>query len=224
MHKVGDDFTVVVNDDGMPKLRVSAFYQRALEAGPKGEAKEYLQDKMRQAVWMIRSIQQRQNTIQRVTESIMRFQRDFLEHGVAQLKPLVLREVADDVGLHESTVSRVTTAKYVHTPQGIFELKYFFNSRIETRAGDDMASEAVKFAIRKLIDHELRKSPLSDQEIAEMLQGSWDRGKVLSRLDVDERQLVGLLPTKRMNIARRTVAKYRESMKIPSSSRRRAMF
>ncbi|HAN31638.1 MAG TPA: RNA polymerase sigma-54 factor [Myxococcales bacterium] len=224
VHKIGDDYTIVVNDDGMPKLRVSTFYKRALESGPRGDAKEYLQDKMRQAVWMIRSIQQRQNTIQRVTESIMRIQRDFLDHGVSHLKPLVLREIAEDVGLHESTVSRVTTAKYVHTPQGIFELKYFFNSRIETRAGDDMASEAVKFTIRKLIDVEFKKAPLSDQEIAELLQGSWDRGKALSRLDVTESQLPELMPNKRMNIARRTVAKYRESLNIPSSSRRRAMF
>ncbi len=226
VHKVGADYTVVVNDNGLPKLRVSNFYKHALAGGQDGDkqAKEYLQEKMRQAVWMIRSIQQRQNTIQKVTESIMRFQRPFLEHGVSQLRPLVLRQVADDVGLHESTVSRVTTSKYVHTPQGIFELKYFFNSRIETRTGDDMASEAVKFAIGKLIGHEIVKSPLSDQEIAEVLQGKWDRGKLLSRLDAEDAELAGVLPEKRMNIARRTVAKYREAMNIASSSRRRAMF
>ena len=226
VHKVGEDYAIVVNDNGLPKLRVSNFYKAAL-AGGEGQdkqAKDYLQEKMRQAVWMIRSIQQRQNTIQKVTESIMRHQRAFLEHGVAHLRPLVLREVADDVGLHESTVSRVTTAKYVHTPQGIYELKYFFNSRIQTRSGHDMASEAVKFAIGRLIDHELPKSPLSDQEIAEVLQGTWDRGKLLSRLDAEERDLAGLLPEKRMSIARRTVAKYREAMNIASSSRRRAMF
>ena len=205
---------------------MSNFYKHAL-AGGKGEdkqAKDYLQEKMRQAVWMIRSIQQRQNTIQKVTESIMRHQHAFLEQGVAHLRPLVLRQVADDVGLHESTVSRVTTAKYVHTPQGIYELKYFFNSRIQTRSGHDMASEAVKFAIGKLIDHEFGKSPLSDQELAEILQGKWDRGKLLSRLDTEEAELSAVLPEKRMNIARRTVAKYREAMNIASSSRRRAMF
>ncbi|MCO4762208.1 MAG: RNA polymerase factor sigma-54 [Myxococcales bacterium] len=226
VHKVGDSYTIVVNDDGLPKLRVSNFYQKALAAGS-GEgkdAKEYLQEKMRQAVWMIRSIQQRQNTIQKVTESIMQFQREFLDHGVSHLRPLVLRQVADDVGLHESTVSRVTTAKYVHTPQGIYELKYFFNSRIETRSGHDMASEAVKHAIGKLIDSEIAKSPLSDQELAEILQGQWDRGKLLSRLDIEESELGGVLPGKRMSIARRTVAKYREAMNIASSSRRRAMF
>lgn len=226
VHKVGKDYTVVVNDNGLPKLRVSNFYKHAL-AGGKGEdkqAKDYLQEKMRQAVWMIRSIQQRQNTIQKVTESIMRHQHAFLEQGVAHLRPLVLRQVADDVGLHESTVSRVTTAKYVHTPQGIYELKYFFNSRIQTRSGHDMASEAVKFAIGKLIDHEFGKSPLSDQELAEILQGKWDRGKLLSRLDTEEAELSAVLPEKRMNIARRTVAKYREAMNIASSSRRRAMF
>ncbi len=224
VHKVGDDYTIVVNDDGLPKLRVSNFYKRALAGGEAREAKDYLQEKMRQAVWMIRSIQQRQNTIQKVTESIMRFQRPFLDQGVAALRPLVLRQVAEDVGLHESTVSRVTTAKYVHTPQGIFELKYFFNSRIETRSGHDMASEAVKHAIKKLIDREQGRAPLSDQEIAELLQGKWDRGKTLSRLEIDEHELGSVLPERRMNIARRTVAKYREALNIASSSRRRAMF
>lgn len=226
VHKVGDDYTVVVNEDGLPKLRVSAFYRRALQesgGGGAGDAKEYLSEKMRQAIWMIRSIHQRQSTIQKVTESIMRFQRPFLEKGVAHLRPLVLREVAEDVGLHESTVSRVTTSKYVHTPQGIFELKYFFNSRITSDTGPDLASEAVKFAIKKLIDHEPGRSPLSDQEIAEILQGQWDRARLLAHLDVEEGELAGLLPQKTLSIARRTVAKYREAMNIPSSSRRRSL-
>ncbi len=223
VHKVGDDYTVVVNEDGLPKLRVSSLYRRALAEGGAGEAKDYLNEKMRQAIWMIRSIHQRQSTIQKVTESIMRFQRPFLDKGVAHLRPLVLREVAEDVGLHESTVSRVTTAKYVHTPQGIFELKYFFNSRITSDTGPDLASEAVKFAIKKLIDHEPERSPLSDQEIAEILHGQWDRARLLARLDIEEAQLSGLLPQKTLSIARRTVAKYREAMNIASSSRRRSL-
>ncbi len=259
VHKVGDDYKVSVNDDGLPRLRVSDFYRRALELasadpGQKGdpradsdrEAKAYMQEKLRQAEWMIRSIYQRQSTIQRVTDSIMRFQRPFLERGVSALRPLVLREVAEDVGLHESTISRVTTAKYVDTPQGIFELKYFFNSRISAgghaghghghsghggRGGlassatssGDMASEAVKHAIKRLIDKEPSKSPLSDQEIVEILQGNWDRAQLLSRLDCDEAEASSLLPEKSMSIARRTVAKYREAMHIPSSSGRRAL-
>jgi len=224
VHQVGDDYTVVVNENGMPKLRLSKFYRNALMEGHGSEAKDYIQEKMRQATWLIRSIHQRQSTIQRVTESIMRFQRPFLERGVKALRPLVLREVAEDCGLHESTVSRVTTAKYVHTPQGIFELKYFFNARIQTNTGQDMASEAVKHWIAKLIDAEQGRAPLSDQEIAEILQGEWDRDALLSRLDCDERELSDLIPGRSMSIARRTVAKYREALSIPSSSRRRQVF
>jgi RNA polymerase sigma-54 factor len=223
--KLGDDYTVVLNEDGLPRLRVSKFYQQALAGGQDGAVKEYLQEKMRSATWMIRSIHQRQSTIQRVTDSIMRFQRSFLELGVEKLKPLVLRDVAEDVRLHESTVSRVTTNKYVHTPQGIFELKYFFNSCIHTQgSGDDMAAEAVKGWLRRLIEKEQAQSPLSDQELAEILTGSWDRGRMLARLNCTEGQADALLPAAPMNIARRTVAKYREAMGIESSNKRRKVF
>ncbi len=223
--KVGEDYTVVLNEDGLPRLRVSKFYQNALSEQGGSETKEYLQEKMRSAMWMIRSIHQRQSTIQRVTESIMRFQRPFLDFGVDKLKPLVLRDVAEDVGLHESTVSRVTTNKYVHTPQGIYELKFFFNSRISSsHGGDDMASEAVKQAIKKMVEKEKPESPLSDQEIAEMLQGEWDKRRMLERLHCTENQLDALRPPQAMTIARRTVAKYREAMNIPSSSRRRKVY
>ena len=214
----------MVNEDGMPKLRLSNFYRNALQDGHGKDAKDYIQEKMRQATWLIRSIHQRQSTIQRVTESIMRFQRPFLERGTSALRPLVLREVAEDCGLHESTVSRVTTAKYVHTPQGIFELKYFFNARIETNSGHDMASEAVKHWIAKLIGAEQARAPLSDQEIAEILKGEWDRDRILSRIDCTESELSELIPSRSMSIARRTVAKYREAMNISSSSRRRQVF
>lgn len=223
VHKMGDDYNVVVNEDGLPKLRVSNFYRRALTDTTGAEAKEYLSEKMRQAIWMIRSIHQRQSTIQKVTESIMRFQRAFLDNGISHLRPLVLREIAEDVGLHESTVSRVTTSKYVHTPQGIFELKYFFNSRITSEGGPDLASEAVKHAIKRLIEREPGRSPLSDQEIAEILQGHWDRARLLARLDIEEGQIASLLPDKTLSIARRTVAKYREALNIPPSSQRRAL-
>ncbi len=223
VRKIGDDYSVTVNEDGLPRLRLSRFYQNALSDGHGKEAKDYLQEKMRSAVWLIRSIQQRQSTIQRVTESVMKFQRGFLDQGIAHLKPLVLRDVAEDVGLHESTVSRVTTSKYVHTPQGIYELKFFFNSRIETRTGDGVASEAVKHAIARLIEREQIKAPLSDQEIGEILQGKWDRGQMLSRLDCSESEADSLRPRRSMSIARRTVAKYREALDIPSSTKRRRM-
>src|SRR5213075_556399 len=128
---------------------ISSFYRAALDDS-KG-AKEYIQDKLRSAQWLIRSIQQRQRTIIKVAESILKFQREFFDKGIAHLKPLILRDVAEDIGMHESTVSRVTTSKYVHTPQGIFELKYFFNSSIARTSGDDIASEAVKNHIKQLV-------------------------------------------------------------------------
>jgi RNA polymerase sigma-54 factor len=198
--KMGDDYVIILNEDGLPRLRVNQFYKQALTSqGGKMEpqAKEYIQDKLRSAVWLIRSIQQRQRTIYKVTESIVNFQRDFLEHGITRLKPLVLRDVAEDVGMHESTISRVTTNKYVHTPQGLFELKFFFNSAIPKGDGDAVASESVKEAIRRIIGNEDSARPLSDQAIADMLR----------QMDI--------------HIARRTVAKYREMLGISSSSRRR---
>ena len=198
IHKVGDKYFVVANDDGLPKLKISDFYRTALSGGSK--AKEYVQEKLRSAQWLIRSIQQRQRTIVRVTESILKFQRDFFEKGTAYLKPLILRDVADDIGMHESTVSRVTTNKYVHTPQGIFELKYFFNSGISRTDGDDLASEAVKLKIKQIIATESPRSPHSDQRIVELLRDQ------------------------NIEIARRTVAKYREQLRILSSSKRREAF
>ena len=224
VYKLGETYTVVLNEDGLPRLRVSNFYKQALSSDGDEKAKEYLQEKMRAATWMIRSIHQRQSTIQRVTESIMRFQEPFLERGVERLRPLVLREVAEDVGLHESTVSRVTTNKYVHTPQGIFELKYFFGAGVPSGDGSDVASEAVKSAIKRFIDNEQSSAPLSDQELVEMLHGDWDRGRMLARLGCTETQLEALRPRETMTVARRTVAKYRESMNIPPSSQRRKQF
>lgn len=198
IHKIGDKYFVVANDDGLPKLKISDFYRTALSQGPK--AREYIQERLRSAQWLIRSIQQRQRTIVRVTESILRFQHDFFDKGAAYLKPLILRDVAEDIGMHESTVSRVTTNKYVHTPLGIFELKYFFNSGISRINGDDLASEAVKLKIKQIIAGEDPKHPHSDQRIVE------------------------LLVEQNIEIARRTVAKYREQLKILSSSKRRQVF
>jgi len=200
VYKVADKYVTVLNDDGLSKLKVSGAYRMALKNGSAGAAKEYIQDKLRSAVWLIRSIHQRQRTIYKVTESIVKFQKDFLDRGIGHLKPLILRDVAEDIGMHESTVSRVTTNKYVHTPQGIYELKFFFNSAITRTSGDDLASEAVKSKIKKLVAEEDPKKPFSDQKIVE------------------------LLATQGIEIARRTVAKYRDQLGILPSSKRRRLY
>ena len=199
VHKVNDEFHIVLNDDGMPRLRISGLYRDVLSRGngASKDTKEYVREKVRSALWLIKSIHQRQRTIYRVMESIIKYQREFFERGIDHLKPLNLRDVADDIEMHESTVSRVTTAKYVNTPQGIFELKFFFNSRINQVLGDPVASESVKERIRKLVTAEDPRRPLSDQRIAEMLK--------VANID----------------IARRTVTKYRESLNILSSTKRR---
>ena len=199
IYKVGDEYVIVLNDDGLPRLRINAFYRQALSqknAIPEG-TRDYIQEKLRSALWLIKSIQQRQRTIYRVTESIFKFQRPFLDNGIAHLKPLILRDVAEDVQMHESTISRVTTNKYVYTPQGIYELKYFFNSSLPGADGEQVASESVKEKIRQLIAKEDPRRPLSDQEITELLQ------------------------EEKIHIARRTVAKYRELLSILPSSKRR---
>jgi RNA polymerase sigma-54 factor len=200
VYKMGDRYVTVLNDDGLSKLRISGMYRSALKNGQAGAAKEYIQDKLRSAVWLIRSIHQRQRTIYKVTESIVKFQRDFLDKGISHLKPLILRDVAEDIGMHESTVSRVTTNKYVHTPQGIYELKFFFNSAINKTGGDEIASEAVKNHIKQIVAAEDAKHPHSDQKIVEILKGQG------------------------IEIARRTVAKYREVLGILPSSRRKKYF
>lgn len=185
----------------MPKLKISGYYRQALtQKKDSSGTKSYIQEKLRSAQWLIRSIQQRQRTIIKVTESIIKFQREFFDKGIAYLKPLILRDVAEDIGMHESTVSRVTTNKYVHTPQGIFELKYFFNSGINRVQGDEIASESVKTKIKQIIAQEDPKKPLSDQK------------------------LVNLLKKHNINIARRTVAKYREVLGILPSSKRKRLF
>ena len=199
VHRHGDEYVVTLNEDGLPKLRVSSFYEKRIREA-KTEEKQFIQDKVRSAMWLIRSIHQRQNTIRKVTESIVRFQREFLDSGIGNLRPLILKDVADDIGMHESTISRVTTNKYVHTPQGIFELKYFFNSRITSSSGADLASESVKQRIKQLISKEASEKPLSDQKICDLLK---DEG---------------------LEIARRTVAKYREMLGILPSSRRKKLF
>lgn len=195
-----DEWVATLNEDGLPRLKVSDYYRRALKNNAGSEAKSYVQERLRSAWWLIRSIQQRQRTIVKVTESIIRFQRDFFDHGIEHLKPLVLREVADEIGMHESTISRVTTNKYVHTPRGIFELKFFFNSSIKKSGGDDVAAEAVKHLLKQVIATENQAKPYSDQKLVEILKSAH-----------------------KIHIARRTVAKYREALGILSSSKRKRL-
>lgn len=202
VYKVGDEYMVSLNEDGLPRLRISNLYKNILKGDkPQGKgAQEYIQEKLRSAVWLIKSIHQRQRTIYKVTESIVKHQTDFFEKGPAHIKPMILRDIAADIGMHESTVSRVTTNKYVHTPRGIFELKYFFNSGISKTDGDSLASESVKLKIKNLVSDEDSKNPLSDQKIVELLKKDG------------------------IKIARRTVAKYRDMLKILPSSKRKKLF
>ncbi|HSY25852.1 MAG TPA: RNA polymerase factor sigma-54 [Polyangiaceae bacterium] len=197
--KDGDKFVVSDNDRGVQRLYINEALTKQMLKDVR--AKEFIGEKLRNAQWLIRAIEQRRKTIIRVTECIVEKQRDFFEKGVAYLKPMILRDVAETVGMHESTISRVTTNKYVHTPQGLFELKYFFNSSIRRMADDDIASESVKQAIKKIIEGEDKGNPLSDQQIVELL----------AKRDG-------------IQIARRTVAKYREMLGILSSSKRKKLF
>jgi RNA polymerase sigma-54 factor len=199
VHKEGDEYLILLNDDDIPRLHINAYYKKAVRRGEKiaDETKTYLKDRLRSAEWLIKSIHHRRKTIYNVMVSIVKFQRDFFDHGIAHLKPMVLRDIADDIEMHESTISRVTNNKYAHTPQGIFELKFFFNSSINMSNGDTIASASVQEKIRKIIEKETPKKPLSDLKIVEMLEAS----------DI--------------HIARRTVAKYREMMGILPSSKRK---
>ena len=195
--KSGDGYAIILNDEGLPRLRINAYYRSVLLHGAGDEARAYIESKLRSALWLIKSVHQRQRTLYRVTESIVRFQREFLDRGVAHMRPLTLRDVAEDIGMHESTVSRVTTNKYVETPQGLFELKHFFHSGISTGRGEVVSSLSVKQLIAELIAREDPARALSDQEITRALR---ERG---------------------LTIARRTVAKYREELgMLPSHQRR----
>lgn len=197
--KDGDRLVVLDNDRGQQRLYINEAFTKKLLHDP--NAKEWVGEKLKNAQWLIRAIEQRRKTIIRVTEAIVDQQREFFEKGVAYLKPMILRDIAEKVEMHESTISRVTTNKYAHTPQGLFELKYFFNSAIKRSDEDDIASESVKQAIKSLIDIEDKQNPLSDQAIVEKLEKN-----------------------NGIKIARRTVAKYREMMGILASSRRKKMF
>ncbi len=202
--KVSGEYVIQVNDDGLPKLRISGAYRQMLRAVKsdigQAEAKEFIREKLRAALWLIKSIDQRQRTIYKVAESIVRQQRSFLDSGIDRLRPMVLRDVADDIGMHESTVSRVVSNKYIHTPRGVFPMKFFFHSGIERDYGGDISSLTVKRKIKQLIESENQKRPLSDSELT----------RILKREGI--------------NIARRTVAKYRDELGISSSTHRKEIF
>src|SRR5690606_5014152 len=198
--EVGGEFVVQVNDEGVARLRISNLYKSLIKnSNSNTDAKEFVQDKLRSALWLIKSIENRQKTIYKVAESIVRTQQEFFKKGPAFLKPMILKDIANEIGMHESTVSRVTTNKYMHTPIGTFELKYFFNAGIGGKNGGiDIAGESLKLKIKELIASEDPRKPLSDQKIADILKKS----------DIE--------------VARRTVAKYREMLNILPSSKRKA--
>ena len=200
VYSVGDEFVILLNEDGLPHLQLSSMLRDGVPSCNEKE-KDYVSEKVRSASWLIRSLYQRQRTLYKVVESIVKHQQPFFRDGVTKLAPLILKDIADDIGMHESTVSRITTNKYVATPHGIFELKFFFNSGLELDDGSQVGSESVKALIKKFIAGEDPKSPLSDERLGELLK---DHLKV--------------------TIARRTVAKYRTALDIPSSSKRREHF
>ena len=198
IHKMGEDYVVLLNEGAVPRLRLAGYYQRVLsDSGVTDDTKEYLQERLRSARWLVKSIYQRQQTIFKVASSIVKFQRGFFDHGITHLRPLVLKDVAEDIGMHESTISRATANKYAHTQQGIFELKFFFTSGVKAATGEDVSAETVKEKIRAMVAVEQHHDPLSDQAIAEVLRRD------------------------QINIARRTVAKYRQALGILPSARRK---
>lgn len=195
VEKVEGEYIILVNDSTTPRLSISSYYERLLKED--GQAKKYIHDKMNSAMWLIKSIEQRRMTIYKVTEAIVKEQKDFFEKGIGSLKPMTLKEIAEIVDLHESTISRATNNKYVQTPRGVFELKYFFSSGLSTSSGEATSSESVKAKLKELVDQEDRKKPLSDQRLCELLNQEG------------------------ISISRRTVAKYREEMGILSSAKRK---
>jgi RNA polymerase sigma-54 factor len=199
LYKIDGEFVIQLNDEGLPQLQLSSEYQQLLKQknALSPESRGYLRENKRNAEWFIKSIEQRQRTIYRVMESLLKFQRAFFESGPGAMRPLILRDVAEDIGMHESTVSRVTSNKYVHCPQGIYELKYFFSTAVSNQDGDSVAAEAIKTRIRQLVHNENPIKPLSDNKISE------------------------LLAKENITVARRTVAKYREQLKILPVKHRR---
>jgi len=200
--KTDEGYRAVLNEEGLPQLRISPVYRRLLDKGGEAsdETRAYVKDKFRSALWLLKSVDQRQKTIVKVATSIINFQHAFLDHGIEHLRPLVLRDVANDIGMHESTVSRVVNNKYMHTPQGVYEMKYFFHSGINSSFGESVSSVTIKQRIKKIVEGEDPKRPLSDSKIMNMLQKE------------------GLA------LARRTIAKYREELRIPTSNQRKVLY
>ena len=198
--KTENGYDIALNDDGIPQLRINPYYQNLLSQTKENQTKEYLENKYRSALWLIKSIDQRRQTIYKVGKSIIKLQQEFLDKGLAYLKPMVLKDVARDIEMHESTVSRITTNKYIDTPQGIFELKFFFHSGIKSYMGNSLSSVRVKNMIQEVIANEDSKKPLTDDEMVQVLM------------------------RKNAKIARRTITKYRKELNIPPASKRKKLF
>lgn len=199
VHKLNGRWRVALNPDAAPRLRVNSGYAAMLRRADSSRDNQFIRDHLQEARWLIKSLQSRHETLLRVASCIVKHQLGFLEDGPEAMKPLILRDVADEVELHESTISRVTTQKYLHTPRGLFELKYFFSSHVATSAGGEASSTAIRAMIKKLVSQENSRKPLSDNKIADLLQAQG------------------------IEVARRTIAKYRESLNIPSSSDRKRL-
>jgi RNA polymerase sigma-54 factor len=200
--KTDEGYRAVLNEEGLPQLRISPVYRRLLDKSGEAsdETRAYVKDKFRSALWLLKSVDQRQKTIIKVATSIINFQHAFLDQGIEHLRPLVLRDVANDIGMHESTVSRVVNNKYMHTPQGVYEMKYFFHSGISSSFGESVSSVTIKQRIKKIVEGEDPRRPLSDSKIMNLLQKE------------------GLA------LARRTIAKYREELRIPTSNQRKVLY
>lgn len=196
IEEIDGEYVIFINDVTGPRLNINQYYKSLLKDGGDVETTEFLQEKLNSAMWLIKSIEQRRQTLYKVVESILKYQKEFLIHGDKRLVPLTLKDVAEDIEMHESTISRATSGKYVQTPRGVFELKYFFTTGLSGKSGE-VSATSVKSIIKGIIDSEDQKKPLSDQVISNILK---ERG---------------------MEVSRRTVAKYRDELKIPSSSRRR---
>jgi len=200
--KTEEGYRAVLNEEGLPQLRISPVYRRLLDKGGEAsdETRAYVKDKFRSALWLLKSVDQRQKTIIKVATSIIHFQHTFLDSGIEHLRPLVLRDVANDIGMHESTVSRVVNNKYMHTPQGVYEMKYFFHSGISSTFGESVSSVTIKQRIKKIVEGEDPRRPLSDSKIMNILQKEG------------------------LDLARRTIAKYREELRIPTSNQRKVLY
>ena len=199
IEKEGTEYVAELNEDGLPQLRISRSYRRMLQkkTGVSDQDKSFIRDNLKSAMWLIRSIDQRQKTVRKVAKSIIKFETEFLDNGIEFLQPLVLRDVANDIGMHESTVSRVVNDKYIHTPQGVFEMRFFFHRAIDSSNGEGISSIRIKERIRKIVEGENQTKPLSDSRIGKLLENDG------------------------YSLARRTIAKYRDELKIPPSTQRR---